>query len=84
MENNWRESLDHIRRVYSLEQCHPPLAPRPIRRRYSPPRLGFAMAAAMVMQMRRNAGFMFRESGQAMDRLGMSMMGDYSYMEPRE
>ena len=38
----------------------------------------------MVMQMRRNAGFMFRESGQAMDRLGMSMMGDYSYMEPRE
>ncbi len=42
------------------------------------------MATAMVMQMRRNVGFMFRESGQAMERLGMSMMGDYSYMEPRE
>jgi len=40
------------------------------------------MATAMVMQMRRNVGFMFRESGQAMERLGMSMMGDYSYMEP--
>ena len=42
------------------------------------------MATAMVMQLRRNAGFMFRETGQAMERLGMSMMGDYSYMEPRE
>lgn len=41
------------------------------------------MATAMVMQMRRNAGFMFRETGQAFERLGMSMMGDYSYMEPR-
>ena len=38
------------------------------------------MATAMVMQMRRNVGFMFRESGQAMERLGMSMMGDYSHM----
>lgn len=42
------------------------------------------MATAMVMQMRRNMGFMFRETGQAMERLGMSMMGDYSYMEPRK
>ena len=42
------------------------------------------MATAMVMQLRRHAGFMFRETGQAMERLGMSMMGDYSYMEPRE
>ena len=42
------------------------------------------MATAMVMQLRRNAGFMFRETVQAMERLGMSMMGDYSYMEPRE
>jgi hypothetical protein len=32
------------------------------------------MATAMVMQLRRNAGFMFRETGQAMERLGMSMM----------
>lgn len=44
---------------------------------------GEGMATALVMGMRRNVGFMFRETGQAMERLGMSMMGDYSYMEPR-
>jgi len=43
-----------------------------------------AMAVAAISQLRRNVGFMFRETGQALDRLGMSVMADYAYKEPRE
>ena len=42
------------------------------------------MAVAAISQLRRNVGFMFRETGQALDRLGMSVMADYAYKEPRE
>ena len=45
---------------------------------------GAAMAVAAISQLRRNVGFMFRETGQALDRLGMSVMADYAYKEPRE
>ena len=39
--------------------------------------------AAMLSQLTRNAGFMLRETGQAMDKLGCKVMGDYAFMEPR-
>ena len=42
------------------------------------------MAVAAISQLRRNVGFMFRETGQALDRLGMSVMAGYAYKEPRE
>ena len=42
------------------------------------------MAVAAISQLRRNVGFMFRETGQALDRLGMSVMADCAYKEPRE
>ena len=42
------------------------------------------MAVAAISQLRRNVGFMFRETGQALDRLGMLVMADYAYKEPRE
>lgn len=38
----------------------------------------------MLSQVSRNVGFMFRETGQAMDKLGCSIMGDYAFMEQRE
>eukprot|EP01048_Picozoa_sp_COSAG05_P000069 COSAG05_NODE_2_length_63105_cov_159.292956_12_plen_124_part_00 len=40
------------------------------------------MATAAIMQLRKNAGLIFRETGQAMDRMGASIMGDFAYMEP--
>ena len=38
----------------------------------------------MLSQVSRNVGFMFRETGQAMDKLGCRIMGDYAFMEERK
>jgi carbonic anhydrase/acetyltransferase-like protein (isoleucine patch superfamily) len=40
------------------------------------------MTTAAVMAVRKNLGFMIRETGQAMDRLGCRVMGDFAFMEP--
>ena len=40
--------------------------------------------AGILSQVARNVGFMFRETGQAMDKLGCRIMGDYAFMEERK
>ena len=40
--------------------------------------------AGILSQVARNVGFMFRETGQAMEKLGCRIMGDYAFMEERK